>query len=68
MYGTDFVGQNYGAVYTGKAIASLLAGPLASAVAEAYSWSGVIQAMAGASAVDAVLALALKRLLLVRVV
>ena len=66
LYGTDFVGQNYGAVYTGKAIASLLAGPLASAVAEKFSWSGVIQTMAVASAVDAALALALRRLLVVR--
>lgn len=66
LYGTEHVGQNYGAIYTGKAVASFLAGPLASSVAEAYSWVGVIRVMAVASAIDAALALALKRLLQVQ--
>ena len=63
LYGTEYVGQNYGAVYTGKAVASFIAGPGASVVAANHSWAVILRLMAVASAVDAVLALALRRLL-----
>ena len=46
LYGTRHIGQTYGALYTGKAVASLLAGPVASAVAGAYSWELIVRLMA----------------------
>ena len=64
LYGTQHIGATYGALYTGKAVASLLAGPVASSIASAFSWEVIVQLMAVASALDALLALvALKRVL-----
>lgn len=64
LYGTEHIGQTYGALYTGKAVASLLAGPVSSMIASRSSWEVIVLAMAAASAVDAFLALVvLKRLL-----
>ena len=53
-------------LYTGKGVASLLAGPLASVIAAALSWRALIVAMACASALDAWLAIGVLRPLLQR--
>ena len=64
LYGTQHVSATYGALYTGKAVASYLAGPVASSVASMFSWEAILRIMAVASALDALLALvALKRVL-----
>lgn len=60
LYGTRYVSQTYGALYTGKAVASLIAGPLVSAAAAISgpeAWAGILQALSCASALDAFLAL-----------
>ncbi|KAL1498984.1 hypothetical protein AB1Y20_013504 [Prymnesium parvum] len=56
LYGVDSVSATFGALYTGKAVASVLAGPVASFVAEQLSWSAVILLMALVSFADALLA------------
>ena len=50
LYGTTHVSANYGCLYTGKAVASLLAGPVASsvvstaaAIAHEYSMSFIVR-------------------------
>lgn len=58
LYGTTHVSANYGALYTGKGVASILAGPITSLVVERLgSWEAVILIMAAASALDSWLAL-----------
>ena len=59
LYGTEHVSQTYGALYTGKAVASYLAGPIASSFASLFSWELIVRIMAGASALDAYFALSL---------
>ena len=58
LYGAQQVSANYGALYTGKGVASILAGPLTSLVVERLgSWEAVVLCMAAASALDSWLAL-----------
>jgi len=57
LYGTEHVSANYGCLYTGKAVASVLAGPVASSVASALGWEAIVVLMAAASGLDALLAL-----------
>ena len=56
LYGSTHVSANFGALYTGKAIATIMAGPLASLVAEHQSWETIILSMAMISLADAALA------------
>lgn len=64
LYGASTVSATFGALYTGKAAASFLAGPVASVVAEHESWEAIIGTMALLSLADSLLAAcALKRLM-----
>lgn len=57
LFGTEHVSETYGFLYTGKFVASLLAGPVASMVAAVFRWDVIFVIMGVAAAVDAWLAL-----------
>ncbi|KAL1524653.1 hypothetical protein AB1Y20_019540 [Prymnesium parvum] len=56
LYGVQHVSATFGALYTGKAVASILAGPVVSVVSDLLSWYLIIEVMAFLSLLDALLA------------
>jgi len=66
LYGSTHVASTYGGLYTGKGVASILAGPAVSWAASVFTWSDIILAMGLASAVDSWLALGVLKPLLRR--
>lgn len=57
VFGPGHVSAVYGALYTGKAAASVIAGPVASFLAARFGWRLLIRAMAAASLLDGALAM-----------
>ena len=66
LFGTAHVSSTYGGLYTGKGLASVLAGPAVSWAASAFTWRDVILLMCLASALDSWLALGVLKPLLRR--